>query len=275
MFSQNLNTTYKKYTEFINKKQFPEAIEALERIEKKAINKNFYRIKVLFFANMIGDSITFMSTLNRLDLSDSVQIKKVMLNNFTVVSGWKDIISNKLSLSRPSDSVFLKDEMDALYKNEIMHRSKISHFYEEMGKEKITPEQFKQKVDSIFQLQRPIDKQNHRCFDRLIDSLGYIPGLNELNTKQTRIIYLILQHYDNNSTKLKYIKMLDKLTKKGLFPHIYFVQIVDRYRAGVGKKLRFGESVKIDENGKQVIDGKLQSTRKVNRNRIKYGLGTI
>jgi hypothetical protein len=69
--------------------------------------------------------------------------------------------------------------------------------------------------------------------------------------------------------------MLKPKVKKGLFPCNYYTQIVDRYRNLVGKKLLFDKSVRTSENGESVRSGKLASINRVNRNRIRYGVGGI
>lgn len=271
-YTQKLINLYNNYQYSVKQEDFEKAVIALKEIEKKAINKNFYRYKIIYFSYLSDDSITFFNYIRRFDTQDSLQLSELLKNEFSRYPNWKNELfqSKTTHLNMPVASI-----LENLYAREVLHRGKINLFYQQLRDSLINYEKFQFITDSLFKLQNPIDSLNHIQYKKLIDSIGYIPGYDELSIQQVRIHFIILQHIDNNTKKAKYVRMFRNGVKKGVLPSSYYIQIIDRYRAGVGKKLLFGSSVKINEKGEKIINGKLLPIKKVNRNRIKFGLGTI
>lgn len=271
--SQNLLKTYESYQASLKSNDLAKTITYLKKIERRAVNKGYYLSRIIHFSYLTNDSITFINSIKRIDKVDSSEIENILRSNFSRYPNWKDELPTPEISKEINQKVAI--ELEQLYENETLHRSKINSFYQQLQEQIISYEQFKHITDSIFKLQHPIDSVNHIRYRKLIDSLGYIPGCNELTIQQTKIHYILLQHFDNDKYKKKYVRLFKKGVKKGTLSANHYTQIIDRYKAAVGKKLLFGQSVKIDSDGKKVINGKLPSIRKLNRNRIKYGLGII
>lgn len=194
----------------------------------------------------------------------------ILLHFTTKYPNWKDYLTRNETHS----NFDVGRQLEELYSNEIVHRIKVNDYYQQLRDSVISYKEFKYYSDSIFKLQNPIDSINHKKYEQLIDSLGYIPGYDELSLQQVRTHYIILQHYDG-AKKAKFVKMFKRGVKKGVLPNTFYTQIEDRYRAKVGKPLLFGNSVKITETGEKVLHGKIRSMKKINKNRVKYGMGII
>lgn len=273
-FTQRILKEYQSLETSIESKNFKNALIHLRQLEKRAINRCAYQKKLLYFAYLANDSTVFYSTLCRFNTTDSLQTKDVLKNDFVAFKDWKKILQ-ETNRRANNLNVAVGNQLERMYLTEVKHRGQITSQYKDLQNGIIDRVRFQEVTDSIFKLQRPLDSLNHLEFDKLIDSIGYIPGYDELTTEQTRIIFLILQHYPNNKQKQKYIGMYKKRVKEGVLPALAYVQIVDRYRAAKGKRLKFGESVKVDSEGNKVLNGRIGNVNRLNIRRIKYGLGVI
>lgn len=267
--------SYENYIKCFNDEKYHETLNYLQYLEKKAINKNFYRGRILYIADKINDSATFVQTLQRVNLSDSFFIQNQLKFNYSVINSWRSYWLNEINDARIPINPTLEEYYSNIFDLETRHRGKVNTVYQRVKSGEIDMTLFKQITDSIFKLQNPLDSISHAMFDKLVDSLGRIPCLKEVGIEQTRTVYMVMQHYKNNKTKLGYIELLEKEMLEGFFPYNYYTQIVDRYRSDLDLPLKFGQSVKFDENGNKDLYGNIKSLKKIMVNRAKFGINPI
>jgi hypothetical protein len=266
---------YKGLIESYENDDYQRIIKHLKLLEKNAINKNYYLGGILFFSNKINDKQSFQNALDKVNLADSFFVKEEFRNNYTVIENWRAAWLHEIAANKNRVDSNLVSCFSMIQDLEIRHRSKLNAIYRAQLNEEFSQEVFKQKTDSIFKLQAPLDSMSHALFDRVVDSLGRIPCLKEVGTKEVHIIFIVMQHYKPCARKERYIKMLKKEMLLGYFPSSYYAQIVDRNQKLKNKPLKFGMTETVTKNGKTEISGKIKNLKKLNLNRINYGLGSI
>lgn len=127
-------------------------------------------------------------------------------------------------------------------------------------------------MDSLWNLQTPIDSINLLRIIEIIDTFGY-PGKSIVGD-QASTAFLVIQHADI-TTQEKYLPILTEAAEKGELRYSSLALLIDRVRMRQNKPQLYGSQVQRDDETGNWQFYYIEDEKNVNKRRAKVGLSPL